>query len=63
MTDQLEWGSSTPKQTVVTISEWPYADIAYTTVLLRLPGDYEVRLSGPDAQRLGQAITRAGGGE
>lgn len=56
--------SVTESKTVVfDVLFWPDVDEAYTTVLLRLPGGYEARLSGPNAQRLGARLNRAGGGD
>lgn len=60
MSEALTYGVSRAKVSVFTVIEWPEVDPTYNTVLIRLPGGYEARLSAVDAQRLGNGINEAG---
>lgn len=63
MAEPIETHESATKVVVFTVKDWPEIDPTYNTVLLRLPGGYEARVSPTDAQRLGQRLNRAGGGK
>jgi hypothetical protein len=53
---------SHPKFSILNVYELPEADPNYSHILFQLPGGFEQRISHTDAQKLGHALNRAGGG-